>query len=135
LKEFNERMTHLETIQELYKAFHEKDYDVFLNLCTPDLEWIQNQGFPQGSTYLGAAAVVEGVFKSNDDRWDRFSFQIDNYLDAGDSIIVVGAYIGRNRRTQKSLHAAATHIYDLMDGKVYRFRMFADTKTIWDSMS
>jgi uncharacterized protein len=56
------------------------------------------------------------------------------YLDAGDSVIVIGAYIGFNRQTQKSLRAVATHVYDFVDSKVYRFRMFADTKTIWNSM-
>ena len=28
----------------------------------------------------------------------------------------------------------AAHIYDLKDGKVIRFRQFADTKPIWDTM-
>lgn len=60
-------MTNLQVVQELYRAFREKDYDAFLNLCTSDLEWIQNQGFPQGKTYRGATAVVEEVFKANDD--------------------------------------------------------------------
>lgn len=127
-------MTNLEVVQELYRAFRAKDYEAFLHICTPDLEWIQNEGFPQGATYQGAAAVVEGVFKSNNERWEMFSFHIDQYLDAGDSVIVTGAYVGRHRQSQKSLRAAAAHIYDLIDGKVCRFRMFADTKTIWDSM-
>jgi len=127
-------MTNLEIVQELYRAFCEKNYDAFLNICTPDLEWIQNEGFPKGTTYQGAASVIEGVFKSNDDRWEKFSFHIDQYLDAGNSVVVIGAYVGRNRQSKKLLHAVATHIYDLVDGKVYRFRMFADTKTIWDSM-
>jgi uncharacterized protein len=127
-------MTNLEIIQELYRAFREKDYDAFLHICDPDLEWIQNEGFPQGKTYQGAAAVIEGVFKSNDERWEKFSFHIDQSLEAGDSVIVIGAYIGHNRASNKPLHAAAVHIYDLTDDKVCRFRMFADTKIIWDSM-
>jgi uncharacterized protein len=127
-------MTNLETVQELYRAFREQDDAALFRICTPDLEWIQNEGFPQGATYHGAVAVVEGVFKSNHARWEKFSFQIDQYLDAGDSIIVTGAYVGHNRQSQQPLHAVAAHIYDLIDGKVCRFRMFADTKTIWDSL-
>lgn len=127
-------MTNLEVIQELYRAFREKDYDAFLHICAPSLEWIQNEGFPQGATYRGAEAVVKGVFKSNDARWEKFSFHIEQYLDAGDSVIVIGAYVGRHRQSQKPLHAAAAHVYELVNGKVCRFRMFADTKLIWDAM-
>lgn len=64
----------------------------------------------------------------------RFHFTLIQYLEAGDSVIVIGTYIGLNRQTQKPLCAAAAHVYDLVDSKVCRFRMFADTKTIWDSM-
>jgi uncharacterized protein len=127
-------MTNLETIQELYRAFRKKDYEAFLRICDPDLEWIQNEGFPQGKTYKGAAAVIEGVFKTNDQRWVNFSFRIDQFLEARGSVIVIGAYVGHNRELNKPLHATAAHIYDLTDGKVWRFRMFADTKVIWDSM-
>lgn len=127
-------MTNLQVIQELYKAFREKDYDAFLDVCTSDLEWIQNAGFPGGATYQGAEAVVEGVFKSNDKQWEMFSFRINRYLEAGDSVIVIGAYVARHRQSQKSLQAAAAHIYDLIDGKVCRF-CIADTKTIWDAMA
>ncbi|MBD1999047.1 nuclear transport factor 2 family protein [Leptolyngbya sp. FACHB-541] len=128
-------MTNLEVIQELYRAFREKDYDAFLKICTPDLEWIQSEGFPQGATYRGAEAVIEGVFKRNDTRWEKFSFQIEQYLDADESVIVIGAYVGRHRQSQKPLHAAAAHVYDLNNGKVCRFRMFADTKLIWNAMN
>lgn len=127
-------MTNLEVVRELYRAFHEKDYDAFRLICTPELEWMQNEGFPNGATYRGTEAVIEGVFKSNDERWDEFSFHIEQYLDAGASVIVVGVYIGRHRQSQKPLRAVAAHLYDLVDGKVSRFQMFADTKTIWDAI-
>ena len=32
------------------------------------------------------------------------------------------------------MSAAATHVYDLGDGKVRLFRMFVDTKIIWDTI-
>lgn len=95
-------MTNLQVIQELYRAFREKDYDAFLDVCTSDLEWIQNAGFPGGATYQGAETVVEGVFKPHDKQWEMFSFRIDRYLDARDSVIVIGALISLVIASRKS---------------------------------
>ncbi|HZG37511.1 MAG TPA: nuclear transport factor 2 family protein [Nodosilinea sp.] len=128
-------MNTVDVIRELYRAFRDRDYDAFLSITTPDLEWIQNEGFPGGATYRGAAEVIEGVFKANSNNWAGFAYQIEEFLDAGDSVIVVGRYTGKNTVSGKPLSAAAAHIYDLRGGKVCRFRMFADTKTIWDSMT
>jgi ketosteroid isomerase-like protein len=128
-------MNNIEVVKELYRAFREQDYDTFLSLSAEDIEWIQNEGFPGGATYKGASAVIEGVFKANNNKWEGFAYQIKEILDAGKSVIVVGKYTGRNRLSGKPMSAAAAHIYDLRDGKVCRFRMFADTKSIWDTMS
>jgi len=128
-------MNNIEVIQELYRAFREKDYDAFLSISTEDLEWVQNEGFPGGATRKGASEVIEGVFKANNNHWKSFAYHIEEFLDAGNSVIVIGRYAGCNRISGKPMSAAAAHVYDLRDGKVYRFRMFADTKTIWDSMS
>jgi uncharacterized protein len=128
-------MNNIEVIQELYRAFREKDYDAFLRISTDDLEWIQNKGFPGGATYKGASEVIEAVFKANHNNWEGFAYNIEQFLNASNSVIVIGSYTGSNRISGKSMSAAAAHVYDLRDGKVCRFRMFADTKTIWDTMS
>jgi len=128
-------MTNIETIQELYRCFREKDYENFRMICTDDLEWIQNRGFPNGAIRKGADAVIEGVFEGNRNEWQGFAYQIETFLNAGSSVVVIGQYEGRHCRTKKHMQAAAAHIYDLREGKVCRFRMFADTKPMWDAMS
>lgn len=128
-------MTNIETIQELYRCFREKDDEGFRQLCTDDLEWIQNRGFPNGAVRKGAEAVIEGVFKGNRSQWEGFAYHIEQFFDAGTSVVVIGRYEGRHYKTQKPMQAAAAHVYDLRDGKICRFRMFADTKPMWDAMS
>jgi len=128
-------MNNIEVIQELYRAFREQDYDAFLRISAEDIEWVQNDGFPSGFTRKGASEVIEGVFKANNNNWESFAYNIEEFLDAGNSVIVIGMYTGRHRISGKAMSATAAHVYDLCDGKVCRFRMFADTKKIWDAMS
>lgn len=127
-------MTNIEIIQELYRTFREKDYEAFQQICDTNLKWIQNQGFPNGSTNFGADAVIDNVFKAFNRDWSSWSFKIEEYLDAGTSVIVIGFYEGTHQVSGKSFHSEAVHVYDLVNGKVTRFRQFADTKVIWDAI-
>ncbi len=127
-------MTNIEVIQELYRTFRDKDYEEFRQICSPNLEWIQNEGFPKGSTNYGADAVIENVFKAFNNDWESWKFEIQEYLDTGNSVIVIGFYEGVHQVSKKSFRSNAAHVYDLVNGKVTRFRQFADTKVIWDAM-
>lgn len=127
-------MNNLQIIQELYRAFCQKDDDAFREICSPDIEWIQNEGFPSGATYRGAQAVIDSVFHIFDRDWETWQFQIEQYLEAGSAIVVIGFYQGMHRVSQKSFCAQMAHVYELAAGKVVRFRQFADTKVIWDAI-
>lgn len=127
-------MNNIEVIKELYRTFRNNDYKTFRELCDPNLKWIQNQGFPNGVTNYGADAVIENVFKAFSLDWSSWSFNIEEYLDASTAIIVIGYYQGTHKVSGKSFRSDATHIYDLVGGKVTRFRQFADTKVIWDAI-
>lgn len=127
-------MTNIEIIQSLYRAYRSKDYAAFRVLCTPDIAWIQSEGFPGGGTWIGPEAIIKGVFEGNASRWEGFGFDIEQYHDAGSSVIVVGTYRGTHRVSGKSFRAATVHLFDLQDGKAARFRQFTDTKVICDAL-
>lgn len=127
------RPTNPEVIQTLYRTFRDKDFAAFEELCSPDLVWIQNEGFPGGGTHRGPKAVVRDVFQAFGDAWESWAFETEEMLDAGDSVVVLGHYAGKHRESGKSFRSAAAHVFDLAEGKVTRFRQFADTKVIWDA--
>jgi len=122
-------------VEELYSAYRAKDHEAFLRVCSPDLEWVQNEGFPRGATWRGARNVVEGVFRAFDQTWEGWAFEIEQVIEAGQTIVVIGRYTGRHRDTGRRFRSAAAHVYDVADGRVARFRQFADTKPIWDAMN
>lgn len=120
-------MDNIRLVKELYAVFKAKDYGAFRGLVSEDLVWIQNEGFPGGGTHRGAEAVIEKVFKSFSNEWDGWSYVIEEYLDAGTSVVVFGAYQGVHKKTGKAMRSAAAHIYDIREGKITRFRQYCDT--------
>ena len=130
-----QRMSNMDVIKSLYETFKDKNWDRFGELSDPNLEWIQNEGFPKGKHSRGYKQVVENVFEVFARDWETWSFEICEYLDAGDNIIVLGAYKGTHKVTAKEFSAAAAHVFDLKDGRVRRFRQYTDTAQIWKAIT
>ena len=128
-------MTSLETVREMYRAMRAGDDAAFTALCTDDLVWQQSAGFPGGSTWQGAAAVIENVFRANAKRWTGFAFTEEEMFCTEDRVVVLGHYSGTAPASGKAMRAAVAHIYDLRDGHIARFRMFADTHPMWEAMT
>ncbi|WP_397381759.1 nuclear transport factor 2 family protein [Prosthecobacter sp.] len=127
-------MTPLEIIREMYRAMRAGDDAAFTALCTDDLVWQQSAGFPGGSTWHGAAAVIENVFRANAKRWTGFAFTEEEMFATSDRVVVLGHYSGTAPATGKAMSAAVAHVYDLKGGRIARFRMFADTQPMWEAM-
>ena len=120
----------LEIVQALYAALEEGDGDRVLEILDPQVEWIQNEGFPGGGRFVGAEAVYEKVFNRLADEWEGWRAEVGRWLEAGDSVVALGAYRGTFRKTGKSMRAAFAHVYWLSDGRIVRFEQYADTAKV-----
>jgi ketosteroid isomerase-like protein len=122
--------SNLEIVQALYAALGEGDGDRVLEILDPQVEWIQNEGFPGGGRFVGAEAVYEKVFNRLADEWEGWGAEVGRWLEAGDSVVALGAYRGTCRKTGKSMRAAFAHIYWLYDGRIVSFEQYADTAKV-----
>ena len=128
-------MSNLDLVRRLYESTRGGDFEAFAGLCAPELEWIQNEGFPYGGHHHGAAAVVDKVFRTLAQHWEGFGFAIEETLDAGDHVVVLGHYAGRHRQSGKSFRAACAHVISIEKGLVRRFRQYTDTAVIRDALA
>ncbi len=120
----------LEIVQSLYQAFAEQDREQILAIFDPGIEWIQSEGFPGGGRYVGAEAVMDGVFGRLAREWEGWGAEVGRWLDAGESIVALGEYHGTNRATGRAMTAAFAHVLWLREGRVVRFEQYADTATV-----
>lgn len=122
--------SNLEIVQALYAALGEGDGDRVLEILDPQVEWIQNEGFPGGGRFVGAETVYEKVFNRLADEWEGWGAEVGRWLEADDSVVALGAYRGTCRETGKSMRAAFAHVYWLSDGRIVRFEQYADTAKV-----
>lgn len=127
-------MNNIELIKSMYKAFADRDHQTLTQICHPQIEWIQNKGFPNGGHNIGIEAIIENVFNSFAKLWLDFKFEKLEFLDSGKAVTVIGFYQGTNKETEKSFHSDTVHVFEIENNQVKRFRQFADTKMMWDAI-
>ncbi len=114
-------------VRELYKAFSEKDETALRELLHPDVEWVQCRGFPGGGHHHGVEEVLEKVFRALRRDWKDWRVEVEEYLDAGKSVVALGYYAGTHTITDRPMKAVFAHVYDVDIGRITRFRQFTDT--------
>ena len=121
-------MSSVEIVKRSYVAFAKKDMAGVMGDMHPDIEWQQAQGLPHGGTYHGLEEVRRNVFEPLDaEWWDEFSAVPDEFLDAGDEVVVIGRYKGIAKGTGKRLDVPFVHVWTLRGELAVRFRQFLDT--------
>jgi ketosteroid isomerase-like protein len=121
-------VTAVDLVRRSYDAFARGDLDAVLADMHPEIEWHQAQGLPHGGRYNGVAEVRRNIFDPLDEAWwDEFSAAPEEFLDAGDEIVVLGRYRGIAKGTGRELDVPFVHVWTVRDDKAVRFRQFLDT--------
>jgi ketosteroid isomerase-like protein len=114
-------------IQELYDSFSQGRLDAVLELLDPKVEWIEAAGFPYAGTYTGPDEVRTNVIERVDHDWENYEAVPDEFIDAGENIVVLGFVGGTNRSTGKSFRARFAHMWILRQGKICFFEQIVDS--------
>ncbi|HXG66380.1 MAG TPA: nuclear transport factor 2 family protein [Blastocatellia bacterium] len=120
-------MSNVNVIRGAYNAFAKGDVPGVLGILSPNIAWTEAEGFPYGGTYNGPQAVLEGVFMRLGTEWDGFAAVPAEFIDGGDTVVVLGRYSGTYKATGKSFRADFAHVWKIQDRKAIRFVQYVDT--------
>lgn len=123
-------------VSGLYDAFAAGDVPGVLGAMSPDIVWNEADSHPyaDGNPYVGPQAVLEGVFARCIGEWDGFAVEIDEILDAGDTIVAFGRYTGTYKATSKPQNTQLVHVWRIKDGKIAAYQQHADTLQVARAM-
>lgn len=127
-----ENFRNLGVVQSLYEALAAQDELRVLDILHPEVEWIQNEGFPGGGRRVGAKRVLTEVFGRLAREWDGWGADVQEWLELPEegTVIALGVYRGTFRRTGRSMRAVFSHVYRVTDDRITRFEQYADTAKV-----
>jgi ketosteroid isomerase-like protein len=121
-------MSNLELVQGIYEAFRGGDFDSVSRALDPEIEWIEPEleGLLYGGVHRGVEAVAKDVFALIPQTWEMVALQPEEWIDGGDTVVVIGQFNARAKGRQEASWRFA-HVWKLRDGKVVRVEPFVDT--------
>src|SRR3954468_8403225 len=119
--------SNVEMTRDLYDAFNKGEVPAVLAAMAPDIEWQEPESVPYGR-HTGPQAVAENVFSLVVQHLDDFSVQPDEWVDGGETVVVMGTYRGRGSATGLALNTPFIHVWRFAGGKIAGFRTSYDTQ-------
>lgn len=121
--------TNVEIVLNIYRTFETGDMAAFAGALAPDIVWNEAENYPYAdrNPYVGAQAIMDGVFARTAEDFDGFAVSMTDLIDGGDRVVALGRYSGISRATGTKLDAQAAHVWTLADGKVVHFQQHIDT--------
>ena len=118
----------VDLVRGIYAAFGAGDVAGALALMGDDIVWNEAENYPyaDGNPYRGPQAVL-GVFGRIAADWDGFTVIPNQYLDAGECVVVLGRYRGTFKATGRSQNSQMAHIWKVEGGKAVSFQQYVDT--------
>ena len=114
----------VELARQYVEAFNRGGLDATAPLRHPEIEVFDPPDLPDADRYVGEAAVRSRVESYLAVGWNG-QFDVQEYIDAGEEVVVIWHMTGTGRRGGVPLDVPALgHVYAFQDGKARRIRQY-----------
>jgi len=102
-------------------------------MCS-DIKWEIINGFPYGGEYNGLSSVLEDFFGKVMQHFEFWNDLPDEFIDAGDKIIVLGHYKTRAKGADSDVMPSFAHLWTVDNGMITRLQQYTDTTVLSEAL-
>jgi uncharacterized protein len=117
-------------VRGTYTAFGRGDFAAVLEAMDADVEWVDPESLPWGGSHRGHDEFGRHM-QEFAGHFEEFRTEPQQYLDAGDHVVVVGRFAGR---AGGEFDVPAAFVWELRDGKAVRVETHTDTARILEAL-
>lgn len=118
--------------RDAYRMFREQDPAVLDN-WDPEIEWHVPETLPGGGDLHGPLEVLE-FLDTMSGLWEDPHPEPEEFLAAGDKLVVLGTWRGRARSTGVDVAVPFVHVQQFRAGKLAYFRTYIDAARVLQSL-
>lgn len=112
-------------VKRAYEAWARRDMAAVLGACDPDIEWWEREDVPDPTVHRGLTAVGTR-FAELDDVWIGLGLEPQEFIDAGDFVVVPFRLTGRGRASGASFDEDEVHVFRLRNGNIIELREYSE---------
>jgi len=117
-------MSNVDTARSAYEAFGRGDLEALKEMLTEDSTWLTSDELPLGGETQGRDTIL-GNFAQIPNYWSSFSVEPEEFIDAGDWVVVKGTQ--RAGHNGDSFAAPFAHLMKFADGRIVRGEFYGDS--------
>jgi ketosteroid isomerase-like protein len=118
----------VEVVRHMCEAFLAGDLAAALDVLHADVTWHGTiGGIEEGRTVHGHDEVIEEFVESLRD-WERHSLEAEDYLDAGDRVVVLWHEVGRGKRSGVEVETRTAVVYTVRGNQVVEVQGYMDRR-------
>ena len=117
----------VELVRRAYDASLRSDWDSLSELMDPDFEFRGTVGgLEEGRIARGAQQFMEVFEKEDLDAWEERRFEPEDFIDAGDCVVVLQREYRRGRGSGVELEAETAVVFEVRGGRVVLIQGYMD---------
>ena len=119
----------IKTLRATYSAVQRSDGEELPEHVAHDIQWSLPEAVPWGGTRHGPAGI-RAFLEIFHDHVEGSWADPDEFLDAGDRVVVLGRMRGRSKAHGAEFEVAFAHVWGMTDGVPSSLRSYFDTAPI-----
>jgi ketosteroid isomerase-like protein len=98
----------------------------------PEIAMVESKSLPGAAAAHGIDAVRRYI-ESFAKYWDEIRFEPQEYIDAGEQVVVVARLLGQNKSSGAAVERTWAYVWTLRDGRALRMDGYADRQEALDA--
>src|SRR3954452_25347612 len=115
----------VEIVRRSLDAFLRGDFNGAMRVFHPEIAFDVTHTMPDGQVYMGHDGFRTGLRRWLG-AWDEYALEVDEYVDAGDSVVIFLRESGRGKGSGMSTEQSVAAVWTLHDSEVVRVTPFLD---------